>query len=212
MQIHNILAILAETYPEANTELKYDTPYQLLVAVILSAQCTDQRVNLITKDLFARYPGPEDFAMLQESTLAAQIRSCGLFRTKSRHIIETSRLLIKDYNGQVPAKRVDLERLPGVGRKTANVVLNVAFNQPTMPVDTHVFRVSRRLGLAAGKTPARVEQELLLLVPPEEVGPLHHRLITHGRRICTARNARCGSCPLTNLCPERGSNNEHRSS
>lgn len=210
MQLHSILAILAETYPEAVTELKYDTTFQLLVAVILSAQCTDQRVNLITKDLFTLYPGPEDFAVLQESTLAAQIMSCGLFRTKSRHIIKTSQILIKDYRGQVPANRVDLERLPGVGRKTANVMLNIAFNQPAMPVDTHVFRVSRRLGLATGKNPAQVEQELLQLVPPEEVGPLHHRLITHGRQVCTARNALCGNCPLINLCPRRGINDEHR--
>lgn len=210
MQLQRILTILAETYPNAVTELEYDTTFQLLVAVILSAQCTDQRVNLTTKDLFALYPGPKNFAELQESTLATQIRSCGLFRTKSRHIIETSRLLIKDYNGQVPANRDDLERLPGVGRKTANVVLNVAFNQPAMPVDTHVFRVSRRLGLATGKTPAQVEQELLRLVPPEEVGPLHHRLITHGRQVCTARNALCGNCPLLNLCPRRGINDEHR--
>lgn len=201
MQLHSLLAILAETYPEAVTELKYSTPFQLLVAVILSAQCTDQRVNLITKELFARYQDPDDFAMLHESMLAEQIRSCGLFRTKSRHIIETSRILVSDYSGRVPSRREDLERLPGVGRKTANVVLNVAFSQPVMPVDTHVLRVSRRLGLATGKTPARVEQELLQLVPMEEVGPLHHRLITHGRRICTARNARCSSCPLINLCP-----------
>lgn len=210
MHVNRIISALADTYPGASTELVYKTPFQLLIAVMLSAQCTDRRVNLITGKLFARYRGPEDFAMLNEEDLAAEIKSCGLFRNKSRHIIETSRILMARHGGRVPGNRADLESLPGVGRKTANVILSLTFNEPTMPVDTHVFRVSRRLGLATGKTPAEVELELLSIIPPEETGLLHHCLIAHGRRVCTARKPDCSACPLIKLCPRRGLDHAHR--
>ncbi|MEW5954292.1 MAG: endonuclease III [Bacillota bacterium] len=209
MRLRKIIKTLADAYPGAATELKYKTPFQLLVAVMLSAQCTDQRVNMITEKLFTRHHGPEDFAMLSEEGLASEIKSCGLYRSKSRHIIETSRIIMGRHGGQVPGNRLDLERLPGVGRKTASVVLSVIFNEPVMPVDTHVFRVSKRLGLTSGKNPVEVEHELLNLIAPEETGYLHHCLIAHGRKICTARKPRCCVCPLISLCPRKGFDHAH---
>lgn len=196
-----ILGRLACLYPDASTGLQYGSIFQLLVAVMLSAQCTDKQVNRITALLFKKYSKPEDFAVLNGEELADQIRGCGLFRNKSRNIINTSRILVEKYASRVPDNREDLEALPGVGRKTANVVLNIAFNKPVMPVDTHVYRVSRRLGLSAGKSTTKVERDLQEIIPPGQIGMLHHCLIFHGRSVCRARNPRCGDCSLADICP-----------
>ncbi|MHB8158615.1 MAG: endonuclease III [Desulfocucumaceae bacterium] len=196
-----MLDILSGLYPEARTELQYSSTFQLLVAVILSAQSTDRQVNKITGLLFKKYSRPEDFAGLEWEELAEDIKSCGLYRNKSRNIVSASRILVERHSSAVPGDRAALEALPGVGRKTANVVLNIAFNVPVMPVDTHVFRVSRRLGLSVGKTPGAVEKDLEELIPPEGMGKIHHCLILHGRNICRARNPLCGECKLSGLCP-----------
>jgi endonuclease-3 len=198
-----ILAILSQTYPDAGTALRFETPFQLLVAAMLSAQTTDRQVNKITERLFKRYREPQDFARLNPEELAREIKGCGLYKNKSRNIIATSRILVEKYNSQVPRTLGELELLPGVGRKTANVVLNVAFGQPTLPVDTHVFRVSHRLGLARGKTPEKTEEELLAIIPEYARRAAHHQLIAHGRTICTARRPRCNICPVAHLCPSR---------
>jgi endonuclease-3 len=195
-----ILAALAGLYPGAGTALRYGSPFQLLVAVMLSAQCTDKQVNIITSELFKKYSKPEDFAGLDWEELSARIKGCGLYRSKSRNIVNTSRILVEKHGSQVPGRREDLEALPGVGRKTANVVLNIAFDRPVMPVDTHVFRVSRRLGLSSGRTPAAVENDLISIIPPDQMGSLHHCLILHGRTVCRARRPRCGGCALAGLC------------
>lgn len=196
-----ILELLAGAYPEAATGLKYRTPFELLVAAILSAQCTDRQVNKITGRLFERFCTPQDFILLSDEELAGKIKSCGLYRHKSRRITQIARILMEQYGGRVPESRPELERLPGVGRKTAGVVLGEAFGQDTMPVDTHVFRVARRLGLAAGKTPGQVEQELLACIPAGQRMAAHHRMINHGRQVCTARRPKCPECRLRDLCP-----------
>lgn len=200
-RIREVLDRLAAMYPEAGTALKYGSTFQLLVAVMLSAQCTDRQVNKITAGLFKKYSRPEDFADLEWEELAQHIKGCGLYRNKSRNIVGASRILVEKHGSRVPANREDLEALPGVGRKTANVVLNIAFNRPVMPVDTHVFRTSRRLGLSGGKTPAAVERDLMRVVPPERLGKVHHYLILHGRELCRSRSPRCGECTLAGLCP-----------
>ncbi|RKO66995.1 endonuclease III [Desulfofundulus salinus] len=202
-RVSEILAILSQTYPDAGTALRFETPFQLLVAAMLSAQTTDRQVNIITGRLFQRYREPADFARLQPEELGREIRGCGLYRNKSKNIIAASRILVEKYNSQVPQSLEELESLPGVGRKTANVVLNVAFGRPTLPVDTHVFRVSHRLGLARGKTPEKTEEELLAIIPEYARRAAHHQLIAHGRTICTARRPRCNICPVAHLCPSR---------
>jgi len=201
---NRIIELLAGLYPGARTDLQYNSTFQLLVAVMLSAQCTDRQVNKITGKLFEKYSVPEDFARLEEEELALEIKGVGLYRNKSRNIVKASRLLVDNHHSQVPQNRAELEALPGVGRKTANVVLNVAFNAPVMPVDTHVFRVSHRLGLSAGKTPEAVEKNLTNLIPPDLMGVMHHCLILHGRRVCRARSPLCGECRLAELCPSQG--------
>lgn len=200
-RIMEVLARLAALYPDAGTALQYGSTFQLLVAVMLSAQCTDRQVNKITSGLFKKYGRPEDFAALEWEDLALHIKGCGLYRNKSRNIVSASRILVQQCGSRVPSSREALEALPGVGRKTANVVLNVAFGCPVMPVDTHVFRVSRRLGLSSGKNPAGVEKDLMQVVPPEHMGKMHHCLILHGREVCRARNPRCDQCALSLLCP-----------
>ncbi|RJQ30398.1 MAG: endonuclease III [Peptococcaceae bacterium] len=195
-----VLELLAGAYPESATGLKYRTPFELLVAAILSAQCTDKQVNKITGRLFEKYRTPQDFALLSVDELAGEIKGCGLYRNKSRHIVRTARTLLERYDGRLPESRPELESLPGVGRKTAGVVLGEAFGRDTMPVDTHVFRVARRIGLAAGKTPRQVEQELLACIPAGQRMAAHHRLISHGRRVCTARRPKCPECCLRELC------------
>lgn len=175
----------------------------MLIAVILSAQCTDKQVNKTTAGLFAKYKTPYDFAALSQEELAREIKGCGLYRNKSLHIIKTCRILAERYGGRVPGNFNDLQALPGVGRKTANVVLNIAFGQPTFPVDTHIYRVSRRLGLSNGNTPRRVEKDLTGLIPAAERGHWHHRLIYFGRSCCTARNPRCAECVVAQYCLKR---------
>jgi len=200
-----LLDRLERLYPGAATELEYGSTFQLLVAVMLSAQCTDRQVNKITAGLFKKFSTPEDFAALEWEELARQIKGCGLYRNKSRNIVAASRILVDQYGGRVPGSREELEALPGVGRKTANVVLNVAFGQPVMPVDTHVFRLARRLSFSSGRTPAAVEQDLLQVVPARRLGQAHHSLILHGRSVCRARSPRCAECVLADLCPSGSS-------
>ena len=192
--------------PAPTTELDYATPFQLLIAVILSAQATDKSVNLATRRLFADAPTPAAILALGEEKLAEYINRIGLYRTKSKNVIATCRLLIEHHNGEVPHDREALEALPGVGRKTANVVLNTAFGEPTIAVDTHIFRVANRTGLAPGKTPLAVELKLLKAVPPAYRHDAHHWLILLGRYICKARKPECGRCPIVEFCRYRENN------
>ncbi|HEY8393860.1 MAG TPA: endonuclease III [Thermaerobacter sp.] len=200
-RVARIRAKLARMYPRATTALIWRTPFELLVATILSAQTTDAAVNQVTPALFAECPTPEAMLRLSEDELADRIRSIGLYRSKARNILATCRILVEQYGGEVPRSREELMKLPGVGRKTANVVLSNAFGEPAIAVDTHVFRVARRLGLASGDTPERVEEELMARLPREEWSRAHHWLIWHGRKICHARNPRCELCPLLPECP-----------
>jgi endonuclease-3 len=186
--------------PNPTTELKFKTPFELLVAVILSAQATDRSVNQATERLFMEANTPASMLALGVNGLKRHIRTIGLFNNKARHIIETCRILLDEYAGEVPQTRKALESLPGVGRKTANVVLNTAFGQPTMAVDTHIFRVANRTRLAPGRTPLEVEKKLLRHTPGPFLQDAHHWLILHGRYTCIARKPRCGSCVIEDLC------------
>ena len=186
--------------PAPTTELEYATPFQLLIAVILSAQATDKSVNLATRKLFADAPTPQAILALGKEKLSDYINRIGLYRTKSKNVIATCRQLIEKHGGDVPREREALEALHGVGRKTANVVLNTAFGEPTIAVDTHIFRVANRIGLAKGKTPLAVELGLLKTVPDEFKQDAHHWLILHGRYVCKARKPECGRCPILDLC------------
>ncbi|MEA3275455.1 MAG: endonuclease III [Pseudomonadota bacterium] len=194
---------LRATNPTPTTELVYTTPFELLVAVILSAQATDKGVNKATARLFPIANTPAAILSLGEDGLKHHIRTIGLFNSKARNIIKTCRILVEEHQGRVPADRKALEALPGVGRKTANVVLNTAFGQPTMAVDTHIFRVANRTGIAPGKTPLAVEKRLLRFVPKEFLQDAHHWLILHGRYVCTARRPRCPECIIRDLCEYR---------
>jgi endonuclease III len=195
------LAILEQTYPHAQTALHYTNPYELLVAVILSAQCTDARVNMTTPVLFKKYPTPEKLAKAKQEDVERIIKSCGFFRAKARNIINCARELVEKHGGQVPSQREELEALAGVGRKTASVVMSVVFDEPAIAVDTHVFRVAHRMGLTLGKTPRDVEKDLQAIVPREKWRHAHHWLILHGRAICKAPTPLCGVCPVNRLCP-----------
>jgi endonuclease-3 len=186
--------------PTPTTELVYSTPFELLVAVILSAQATDKGVNKATAGLFAVANTPQAVLGLGEDGLRQYIRTIGLFNSKAKNIIRACEILVREHGGEVPRDRKALEALPGVGRKTANVVLNTAFGEPTMAVDTHIFRVANRTRIATGKTPFAVEQGLLRLVPKEFLKDAHHWLILHGRYVCTARRPRCPVCPIRDLC------------
>ena len=186
--------------PHPTTELEYGDPFQLLIAVILSAQATDRSVNLATRKLFPVAGTPQAILTLGEEGLAAHIRTIGLYKTKAKNVIATCRLLLDRHGGAVPRAREDLESLPGVGRKTANVVLNTAFGEPTMAVDTHIFRVANRTGLAKGSTPLAVEKKLLRAVPAEFLKDAHHWLILHGRYTCKAIKPACPACPIADLC------------
>jgi len=186
--------------PEPTTELQYRTPFQLLIAVILSAQATDKSVNQATKELFRVAGTPQKMLALKESGLRKYIKTIGLFNTKAKNVIKTCDMIITKHKGRVPQDRADLEALPGVGRKTANVILNTAFGQPTIAVDTHIFRVSNRTGLAPGKNVLEVERNLLRNVPDEFKQDAHHWLILHGRYTCIARKPRCGACVIEDLC------------
>ena len=199
-QIADFYARLAAANPAPATELLYASPFQLLVAVILSAQATDVGVNKATARLFPVAPTPEAILTLGEDGLTEYIKTIGLFRTKAKNVIATCRMLVERHGSQVPEERAALEALPGVGRKTANVVLNTAFGQPTIAVDTHIFRVGNRTGLAPGKTPLAVEQKLLRVTPAEFARDAHHWLILHGRYVCKARKPECARCVVADLC------------
>ncbi len=191
---------LREANPNPTTELEYATPYQLLVAVVLSAQATDKGVNIATRKLFALAPTPEAMADLGEEGIAEQIKTIGLFRNKAKNTLALSRQLLERHAGEVPNDRDALEALPGVGRKTANVVLNTIFGEPTMAVDTHIFRLANRTGLAPGKDVLEVEKRLLRRIPKEYMRDAHHWLILHGRYVCIARKPKCGECIIRDLC------------
>jgi endonuclease III len=195
---------LREANPAPATELAYRTPFELLVAVILSAQATDKSVNLATAKLFPVANTPAAILALGEAGLTPYIRHIGLYRTKARNIIATCAILLEKFGGEVPRNREDLESLPGVGRKTANVVLNTAFGQPTIAVDTHIFRVANRTGIAPGRDVVEVENKLMKLVPEEFRKDAHHWLILHGRYVCKARNPDCPACLIRDLCEFRG--------
>ena len=199
-KIKEVLNILGNTYPEATIALNFNTPFELLVATILSAQCTDKRVNIITEDLYKNYNKPEDFASLDVKTLEKIIKSCGFYRNKSKNIIETSKILLEKHGGQVPESRKELMLLPGVGRKTANVVLSNVFGKDAIAVDTHVFRVSNRLGLANSQKVGETEEQLMKNIPKNQWSKAHHLLIHHGRNICKARGPLCEKCPVNYIC------------
>ena len=200
---HQVYSRLREQNPRPKSELDYASPYELLVAVVLSAQATDKSVNLATAKLFPLARTPQAMVALGEARLAELIRTIGLYRTKAKNVIALSRLLLERHGGEVPAHREALEALPGVGRKTANVVLNIAFGEPTIAVDTHIFRVANRTGLAPGKDPQAVEEKLLKFTPEEFRMHAHHWLILHGRYVCTARKPRCPDCAIRDLCEFR---------
>ena len=204
-QVSGVLAGLKKAYPEAECALRHADPLQLLIATILSAQCTDKRVNLVTPELFRKYPSAEAFARASLPTLERMIHSTGFFRNKAKNIREACRRLVRDHNGQVPQSMEELLRLAGVARKTANVVLGTAYGVASgVVVDTHVFRISRRLGLTRARTPEKVEQDLMAAIPAGEWINFSHRLIHHGRRICSARNPQCSLCPLEPHCRKVG--------
>jgi endonuclease-3 len=191
---------LLKQIPNPTTELNYSTSFELLVAVTLSAQATDKSVNQVTDILFPLANTPESIFELGEDTLRDTIKSIGLFNSKAKHIIQTCRILIDKYSSEVPETRKELEALPGVGRKTANVVLNTAFGQPTIAVDTHIYRVANRTAIASGKTVLEVEKKLIKFIPDEFKVPAHHLMILHGRYVCKARSPHCSDCKLLDLC------------
>ena len=199
-QIAEIYRRLSLVHPDPETELDYVNPYTLVVAVALSAQATDVGVNKATKALFAIADTPDKMVALGEDTVRDHIKTIGLYRNKAKNVIKLSQMLIDDYDGEVPQTREDLIRLPGVGRKTANVVLNEAFGHPTMAVDTHIFRVSNRTGIAPGKDPLEVELNLLRVTPEAYLGGGHHWILLHGRYVCKARTPECYACPVQDLC------------
>jgi endonuclease-3 len=197
----NILNYFITNQPIAETELEYENPYQLLVAVILSAQCTDKRVNMVTPPLFQIYPTPQKLAQAEFDEVFPYIRSISYPNNKTKHLIGMAQMLVKDFEAKVPESIEDLVKLPGVGRKTANVIASVVYNQPAMAVDTHVFRVSARLGLTtAAKTPLQTEQQLVKNIPQEYIATAHHWLILHGRYICLARTPKCEECKISEFC------------
>lgn len=199
-KIKNILEELENIYPDASCELEHTSPYELLIATMLSAQCTDVRVNIVTKELFKEYNTAEKMIKLDNKKLEQYIKSCGLYKSKAKNILLTSNILVNEFNGVVPKEKSILETFPGVGRKTANVVVSNAFGVPALAVDTHVFRVANRLGISKGKTPNEVEKELMKKIPKKYWIKLHHQIIWHGRRCCVARNPRCSECNLKLYC------------
>lgn len=198
------LAILESVYRDARPALVFRNPFELLIAVILSAQCTDKRVNLVTERLFKRAATAAEIAAMSQPELEEQIHDCGLFRAKAKNILAACRILVDEHGGQVPEDYEALVKLPGVGRKTANVVTSIAFGRPAIAVDTHVFRVANRLRLAVGETPLQVEEGLMKSIPREKWSQGHHWLIYHGRQLCRARSPLCSKCPLSEVCPSKG--------
>lgn len=199
-RINSVLEILAHTYEDTKSALKYNSIYQLLVAVILSAQTNDNQVNKITDVLFQEHGTPETMVTLSLEELENYIKTCGLYKNKAKNVLATSQILLEKYRGQVPDSREELMSLPGVGRKTANVVLSVGFGKPALAVDTHVFRVSHRLGLSNGKDPLETEQDICRVIPEKDWAEAHHWLIWHGRKICSAQKPKCDICPLAPFC------------
>lgn len=196
-----VIQYFKETMPVAETELAYENPFHLIVAVILSAQCTDKRVNLITPDLLKRYPTPEKMAEAEPAEVFEYIKSCSYPNNKAKHLVGMARKLMEFFDGQVPDDVLELQKLPGVGRKTANVIASVVFNKPALAVDTHVFRVAARIGLTTNaKTPLATELQLMKYIPEELVPKAHHWLILHGRYTCLARKPKCEKCGLTTIC------------
>lgn len=195
-----ILSELEKLYPNAAPALKFNSPYELLVAVILSAQCTDERVNKVTAELFKEHNTPQKMLLLTQPELEKYIFSCGFYHDKAKHILSASRDILEKFHGEVPREHAELKTLAGVGQKTANVVYAVAFGGDAIAVDTHVFRVSRRLGLSNGATPNRVEEDLKSAIPQNLWSKAHHYLIYHGRQVCHSRNPACSSCTLNRLC------------
>jgi len=203
-RMKEILSVLKREYPDSQCSLIHESPFQLLIATMLSAQCTDERVNQVTPALFQRFPTPEAMAGAKLEAIEALIRSTNFYKNKAKAILQTSRTLVEKYGGQVPRELGQLTELRGVGRKTANVVLGVIFNIPSLVVDTHVGRLSLRMGFTRSKDPVQVEQQLMQLVPKQDWTLLAHLWIDHGRKICTARKAKCEICPLKTLCPKEG--------
>lgn len=198
--VNEILDILEKTYPDAHCELNHENAFQLLIATVLSAQTTDKKVNKVTESLFKKYKTPEDFLELSEEELQEEIREIGLYKNKSKNIIALCKMLIENYGGEVPRTMEELVKLPGVGRKTANVVLSNAFGVPAIAVDTHVFRVSNRIGIACGKDVTETENQLMENIPKERWSRAHHLLIFHGRRTCSSRKPKCEECPIAPYC------------
>ena len=211
-QVFEFYRRLAESNPAPETELEYVNPYTLLVAVAVSAQATDVGVNKATRGLFTKVNTPQAMLELGEDGLKQHIKTIGLYNTKAKNVIAAARILVDEFGGEVPRERDELEKLPGVGRKTANVVLNVAFGEPTIAVDTHIFRVANRTGLAKGKTPLAVELKLEKVTPKPFVTHAHHWLILHGRYICKARTPECWRCPVADLCAYQPKNPAPKSS
>lgn len=205
-----VLSYFRELHPEVTTELEFGSVFQLLVAVVLSAQCTDKRVNQVTPELFAHYPDAQAMAEADEAEIYEYVKSVSYPNAKARHLVELSRMLVDEYGGEVPNDFDALLRLPGVGRKTANVMQAVAFGQSTMPVDTHVYRVSHRLGLvpSTADTPLKVEKMLVKHIPAEDLARAHHWLLLHGRYVCTSRKPHCDKCELNNICPKKIENSK----
>ncbi len=199
-QINKIFSYFRENVPVAESELNFSNPYQLVVAVILSAQCTDKRVNMHTPAFFLRFPDPQSLSQASFEEVFELIKSISFPNNKAKHLMGMAKILVEEFNGEVPSERESLEKLPGVGRKTANVVASIIYNKPYIAVDTHVFRVSHRMGLSLGKSPLEVENDLNKIVPENERAIAHHWLILHGRYICTARNPKCAACPVSQYC------------
>jgi endonuclease-3 len=204
---HHVTAWFSENMEVAETELDYDTPFHLLIAVILSAQCTDKRVNMYTPAIFKRFPRPDDLASATFEEVYEMIKSISFPNNKAKHLIGMAQMLVNDFEGVVPSEPSELEKLPGVGRKTANVIASVIYDKPVIAVDTHVFRVSRRMGLSDGSTVEAVERDLTAGFAPELRPKAHHWLILHGRYVCTARKPKCAECGLSDVCRENKLNN-----
>lgn len=206
--LDTIIKRLEEEYPDALCSLQYTVDWQLLFAVRLSAQCTDARVNLVTPELFSRLPDLESFAEAKPEVVEELIRSCGFFHTKARDLIAAAQVLLRDYGGRVPDRMEELLKIPGVGRKTANLVLGDIYHQPAVVTDTHCIRISGRLGLTKSKEPVKVERDLAAVLPPEKSSDFCHRLVLHGRKYCMARKPKCGECPLGDICKKEGIGDE----
>ncbi len=202
-KINEILSLLKEHYPDVKTRLNFKNGYECIVAVSLSARTTDNQVNNITPVLFKSYSDIYKLAAAQPSDIEPLINKCGLYKNKSRNLVKMANVIVKEFRGEIPDNMSDLLTLPGVGRKTANVVISTLFDQPAIAVDTHVFRVSRRLGMASGKDAHKVERELMKAIPKEDWSETHHRLIAHGREVCRSRKPICDNCFLKNICPQK---------